>query len=56
MICLTALLCCQTNIIAKSKSDKMRPQWVTRVVPESHSGTYIFVRAHGEGAAYAGAR
>lgn len=56
MICLTALLCCQTNIIAKSKSDKLHPQWVTRAVPESHSGTYIFVRAHGEGASFAGAR
>lgn len=56
IICLTALLCCQTNIIAKSKSDKLRPQWVTRAVPESHSGTYIFVRAHGEGASLAGAR
>ena len=56
MICLTALLCCQTNIIAKSKSDKLHPQWVTRAVPESHSGTYIFVHAHGEGASLAGAR
>lgn len=56
MICLTALLCCQTNIIAKSKSDKLHPQWVTRAVPESHSGTYIFVRAHGEGTSLAGAR
>lgn len=56
LICLTALLCCQTNIIAKSKSDKLHPQWVTRAVPESHSGTYIFVRAHGEGASFAGAR
>ena len=56
MICLTALLCCQTNIIAKSKSDKLHPQWVTRAVPESHSGTYFFVRAHGEGASLAGAR
>ena len=56
MICLTALLCCQTNIIAKSKSDKLHPQWVTRAVPESHSGTYIFVRAHGDGTSLAGAR
>ena len=56
MICLTALLCCQTNIIAKSKSDNLCPQWMTRAVPESHSGTYIFVRAHGEGASLAGAR
>ena len=56
IICLTALLCCQTNIIAKSKSDKLRPQWVTRTIPESRSGTYIFVRAHGEGASLAGAR
>ena len=56
IICLTALLCCQTNIIAKSKSDKLHPQWVTRAVPESHSGAYIFVRAHGEGASFAGAR
>lgn len=56
IICLTALLCCQTSILAKSKSDRPRPQWVTRAVPESRSGTYIFVRAHGEGASLAGAK
>lgn len=56
VICLAALLCCQTNVFANSKSDKLRPQWVTRAVPESHSKTYIFVRAHGEGVSLAGAR
>ena len=49
IICLAVALTCQTNLFAKVKSDKIKPQWLTRVVPESKSGTYIFVRAHGEG-------
>lgn len=56
MICLVALFCCQTNCFAASKSNKLKPQWVTRVLPESKSGTYIFVRSHGQGSSLAGAK
>ena len=49
IICLAVALICQTNLYAKVKSDKIKPQWVTRELPESKSGTYVFVRAHGEG-------
>jgi hypothetical protein len=56
IICLAVSLTCQTNLFAKVKSDKIKPQWVTRTVPESISGTYVFVRAHGEGNSLATAK
>lgn len=38
------------------KSDKIKPKWLTQEVPESKSGTYIFVKAHGMGASIAEAK
>lgn len=55
-ICLVALICCQTNALAISRSDKLKPKWVTHALPESKSRSYIFVRAHGQGASLAGAK
>ncbi len=49
MICLVLSLACQTNLFAKGSSDNIKPQWLTKSLPESISGRYIFVRAHGEG-------
>ena len=56
MFCLVALLCCPTNSFAGNKSDRLKPKWVTHTLPEGKSGTYIFVRGHGEGATLAGAK
>lgn len=55
-MCLVAISCFQTYSFAGNKSDKVRPKWATQTLPESKSGTYIFVRGHGEGASLAGAR
>ena len=56
LLCLAVLICCQTYSFASGKSDKVKPKWVTQTLPESKSGTYIFVRGHGEGMSLAGAR
>lgn len=57
LLCLaTLLICCQTNCSAGLKSDRLKPKWVTQSLPESKSGTYIFVRSHGQGASLAGAK
>lgn len=47
-ICMTAA--------ASNKSDKLRPKWLTQSLPQSKSGTYIFVRAYGEGVSLSGAK
>lgn len=41
---------------AGNRSDRLRPKWVTQTLPQSKSGTYIFVRGHGEGATLEGAK
>ena len=56
LYCLAALLCCQTISYAGGRSDKLKPKWLTQGLPESKSGTYIFVSGHGEGATLAGAK
>lgn len=56
LLCLTFLLNGQMYSLAQSKSDIIKPKWVTHTLPESKSGTYIFVRGHGEGATLAGAK
>lgn len=52
----TLSICCQTAALAGNKSDRLKPKWVTQVLPESESGTYIFVRSHGQGISLAGAK
>ena len=49
-IALAALICCQSFAFAGEKSDKLRPKWITHALPEPQTDSYIFVRAHGEGA------
>lgn len=56
IVCLATLICGKTSSYAGNKSDRIRPKWVTQTLPESKSGTYIFVRGHGEGASLEGAR
>lgn len=34
---------------SKGKSENLKPKWLTQELPESKSGTYMFVRAHGIG-------
>lgn len=41
---------------ANSRSDKVKPKWITQEVPTSKSGTYIFVSSHGQGSSIAGAK
>lgn len=41
---------------AGNKSDKLQPKWLTHSLPESASGTYTFIRAHGTGSSIAGAK
>lgn len=55
-ICVAVLLGCCTLSYAGDKSDNLKPKWVTQVLPESKSGTYTFVRSHGEGSSLAGAK
>lgn len=43
------LLVSVVGVQAKEKSDKIKPQWLTQKLPETKSGTYIFVKAHGVG-------
>ena len=55
-LCLAVLMCSQTYSLAATKSDKLKPKWVTQALPESKSGTYIFVCSHGQGSSLAGAK
>lgn len=55
-LCLAVFIHCQTYSFAGNKSDKVKPKWVTQTLPESKSGTYIFVRGHGEGASLESAK
>ena len=43
-------------VYSANKSDRLRPQWVTKQIPESKSGTYIFVRTQGTGSSLESAR
>ena len=56
LCCVAVLMCCHTTLYAKEKSDKLKPKWITQSLPESKSGTYIFVRAQGQGATLDGAK
>ena len=56
IICVAALMGCCTVSYAENKSDKLKPKWVTQVLPESKAGTYTFIRSHGEGFSLAGAK
>ena len=49
------LIAC-TPIGAKKKSDTYKPKWVTHKLPESKSGSYIFISAYGEGESFDAAR
>ena len=55
-VCLAALFCCQTTLYGREKSDNLKPSWVTKSLPASISGTYIFVRSHGTASTLAGAK
>lgn len=56
-ICLTCLiLLFSVSSFSKNKSDRIKPKWVTQELPKSKSGTYIFIRAHGEGVSLAAAK
>lgn len=55
-LCLAALFCCQTTLYGREKSDNLKPSWVTKSLPVSISGTYIFVRSHGTASTLAGAK
>ncbi len=41
---------------SREKSDNIKPKWLTQELPESKSGTYIFIRAHGVGSSMAEAK
>lgn len=43
-------------LFASDHSDKVKPKWITHSLPESVSGTYIFVAAHGSGSSMEAAR
>lgn len=43
-------------VYSANKSDRLRPQWVMKQIPESKSGTYIFVRTQGTGHSLESAR
>ena len=43
-------------LFANNGHDRIKPKWLTQSLPESESGTYIFVRAHGQGSSLAGAK
>ena len=45
-----------TPLFASSHSDKTKPKWITHSVPESASGTYMFIAAHGSGSTMEAAR
>lgn len=44
------------DIAYAEKSDRLKPKWLTQTLPESKSGTYMFVRSHGQGRTLAGAK
>lgn len=54
-LALALFLCVGTDAMAE-KSERLKPKWVTHALPQSKSGTYIFVRAHGVGATLEAAR
>ncbi len=57
LVSLVALLmCCGAAAFAGEKSDRLKPRWITHVLPASKSGTYMFVRGHGEGRSLQAAR
>jgi hypothetical protein len=49
-------LCLGTTSVCAKKSEKYKPKWVTHKLPESKSGTYIFISAYGEGTSLDAAR
>lgn len=49
-------VCLCNSALATTRSDKLKPKWLTQAVPESKSGTYTFVIGHGEGVTLEGAR
>ena len=57
LVSLVALLMCYgAAAFAGEKSDRLKPRWITHVLPASKSGTYMFVRGHGEGRSLQAAR
>ena len=56
VFCVLAFISCSTCSFAVSKSDKLKPKWVTQTLPESKSGTYIFVSSHGQGSSLVSAK
>lgn len=56
LLILATVLCCQNLSLAGTRSDKLRPKWVTQALPANKSASYIFIRSHGEGVTLAGAK
>lgn len=52
-VCALMCLACGAQT---SKSDRIKPQWLTKKLPESKSGTYFFLNAEGMGASLEAAR
>lgn len=50
------LLFASIPVMAKTKSDPIKPRWVTHALPESKSETYIFERVYVEGTSLEDAR
>ncbi len=53
LICILAGLSCTAQT---QKSERIKPQWLTKKLPESKSGTYFFLNAEGMGASLEAAR
>lgn len=51
-----AIILFSSDIAYAKKSDRLKPKWLTQTLPESKSGTYMFVRSHGQGRTLAGAK
>jgi hypothetical protein len=49
LLIITVLLFSSAFSLSGKNSERIRPKWVTHTLPESKSGTYTFIRAHGEG-------
>ena len=53
---LVFFLSSQVESFAFNNSEGLKPKWITQTLPKSKSGTYFFIRGHGEGATLASAK
>lgn len=55
-IIILLLLCVEPTILSAQKLSKLKPQWLTKELPQSSMGSYLFIDAMGTNSSLEGAR